>query len=153
MDKTLGELIQEALVELGWSNAELARRTDFSATHIGNLIRDYSPGTKSGKPTRLPVETVDRIADALNRPRALFRRAAGLLPEDEKPDDSRAAEAQRAAELIENFLTLSPEGQARALAHIRVMQAEHPELLEIMRPVKIVKPEELTSPDAETDTG
>lgn len=155
MDKTLGELIQEALAELGWSNAELARRTGFSSTHIGNLIRDYSPGTKSGKPTRLPMDTVDRIADALNRPRALFRRAAGLLPEETKPEPSdRAAEAARAAELIENFLTLPPEKQTQILALIRVMQADHPELLEMMKaPIKIINAEDLTESDVEKDTG
>lgn len=86
MEKTLGELIQEALKEHGWSNAELARRADFSPTYIGNLIRDYSPGTKTGKPTRLPEATVDRIADALKRPRDLFRRAAKLLPEKSHAD-------------------------------------------------------------------
>lgn len=85
---TLGELIQQALIDLGWKNAELARRTGFSATHIGNLIRDYSPGTKSGRPTRLPAETVDKIADALKRPRSQFRKAAGLAFVDEGSNES-----------------------------------------------------------------
>lgn len=153
MDKTFGELIQEALTDLGWSNAELARRTGFSATHIGNLIRDYSPGTKSGKPTRLPMDTVDRIADALNRPKALFRRAAGLLPEEEAPppQDDRAAEASRAAEMIEHFLILPPEKQSQLLAIIRVLEADHPELL--APPIRIVKAADLTEPDAKEDTG
>lgn len=121
MDKTFGELIQEALTELGWSKAELARRADFSATHIGNLIRDYSPGTKSGKPTRLPIETVDRIADALNRPRTPFRRAAGLLPEGAETNNTREAEATRAAEMMDVFLRLPPDDQARALAMVKIL--------------------------------
>lgn len=157
MDKTLGELIQDALTRRGWTNAELARRSGFSATYIGNLIRDYSPGTKSGKPTRLPSETVDRIADALGESRSTFRISVGLLPDEtqsETEPNSRAMEAARAAELIENFLTLPPEKQTQILALIRVMQADHPELLEMMKgPVKIVKASELTESDAEEDTG
>src|SRR5262245_4999592 len=150
MDKTLGELIQQALNELGWSNAELARRSGFSSTHIGNLIRDYSPGTKSGKPTRLPMDTVDRIADALQRPRTLFRRAAGLLPQETEPEDSRQAEADRAAELIKDFLTLSPAQQAQAIAVIKILQSDHPELLKA--PIKIINASDLTESDAEIDT-
>lgn len=152
MSKTFGELIQEALTEKGWSNAELARRTGFSATHIGNLMRDYSPGTKSGKPTRLPTDTVDRIADALEKPRDLFRRAAGLLPEDIEPVNTREAEAARAAELIESFLQFTPKEQARVLVIIKSMQADHPELIEMMRPpIQIVKPEDLEESDVDED--
>ncbi|MCI0337143.1 MAG: helix-turn-helix domain-containing protein [Acidobacteria bacterium] len=146
-DKTFGELIQEAIKELGWSNAELARRTDFSPTHIGNLIRDYSPGTKSGKPTRLPADTVDRIADALKKPRSIFRRAAGLLSEDsvERPNEAvdKKAEAARMAEMVGNFMELPPDQQATAIELIKVLKDKHPEALEVLGPkFKIATPEE-----------
>jgi transcriptional regulator with XRE-family HTH domain len=76
--ETLGKLITSRLLELGWSNAELARRTGFSTTYIGNLARDVAPGTKTGKPKRIPDETVERIARALNIPIDRARTAAGL---------------------------------------------------------------------------
>jgi len=76
--ETFGELITSRLLELGWSNAELARRTGFSATYIGNLARDIAPGTKTGKPKRIPDETVERIARELNIPINRARTAAGL---------------------------------------------------------------------------
>lgn len=76
--ETFGELISSKLLELGWSNAELARRTGFSTTYIGNLARDIAPGTKTGKPKRIPDETVERIARALNVPMDRARTAAGL---------------------------------------------------------------------------
>jgi transcriptional regulator with XRE-family HTH domain len=156
MDKTLGELIQEALVEKGWSNAELARRAGFSSTHIGNLIRDYSPGTKSGKPTRLPTDTIDRIAKALGGDRALFRRAAGLLPEGatleevSTSESDRAAEAARTVEMIENWTTMTPEEQSAALAFLKFIKAEHPDALKILGPkFKVKDSSDLTQPDIE----
>jgi transcriptional regulator with XRE-family HTH domain len=76
--ETLGELISNRLLELGWSNAELARRTGFSTTYIGNLARDIAPGTKTGKPKRIPDETVERIAKALDVSVDRARAAAGL---------------------------------------------------------------------------
>lgn len=151
MDKTLGELIQEALAEKGWSNAELARRTGFSPTHIGNLIRDYSPGTKSGKPTRLPADTVDRIANALGRPRDIFRRAAGLLPKgannaEEQDESDRAAAAARTAEMIQNWMKMSPDEQVRALAVIKLYRGERREDREIQRPSTEVTDQEVERP-------
>ena len=123
--KTFGELIQEYLKLRGWSNAELARRTDFSATYIGNLIRDYSPGTKSGKPTRLPVETVDKIARALDVPLPLARKSAGLAPPDE-----RDIQETKSREIIESalllfFSELPPIYQADVLAIVQTLHARH----------------------------
>jgi len=90
--ETLGELITSRLLELGWSNAELARRTGFSTTYIGNLARDIAPGTKTGKPKRIPDETVERIAKALNIPIDRARTAAGLSKR-ERPSPNTVEEA------------------------------------------------------------
>lgn len=158
MEKTLGELIQDALIKRGWTNAELARRSGFSATYIGNLIRDYAPGTKSGKPTRLPAETVDKLADALGESQSTFRKAAGLLPNgsDAEPVATeiidRAAEAARAAELIKDFLTMTPEQQTRALVVLKALQAEHPDLIEMLKPpIEIIDEADLLKQRPDTD--
>lgn len=94
--ETLGELITGRLLELGWSNAELARRTGFSTTYIGNLARDIAPGTKTGKPKRIPDETVERIARELNIPIDRARTAAGLSKR-ERPLPDTVEEALNAA--------------------------------------------------------
>lgn len=75
---TLGEVIDRALTKLGWSNAELARRTGLSTTHIGNLRRDISPGSKTGTFTRVPDATIQKLHDALGVPLDTLRLAAGL---------------------------------------------------------------------------
>lgn len=85
IDETFGEVVQARLQELGWNNAELARRTGFSATHVGNLIRDFSPGSKTGKPRRMTAETVDKFARVLGISMARLRRAAGLAPPEVAP--------------------------------------------------------------------
>lgn len=113
-ENTFGELIREALVEKGWSNAELARRTGFSATYIGNLIRDYSL-TKSGKPTRLPLDTVDTIAKALQKPLPLFRQAAGLA----SPETSGELKSKDEVELISLYRQFPKFRQADILKIIR----------------------------------
>lgn len=149
MDKTLGELIQDALAELGWSQAELARRTDFSPTHIGNLIRDYSPGTKTGKPTRLPVETVDRIADALKRPRSVFRKSAGLLPEE--------AHADTIEEALESSSFFERKGiEEKERAEIRPLLQSADRILELLKLRHTYPVMDITNwkgPDAEKEDG
>lgn len=82
--QTFGELMREYLKNSSWTGAEVARRTGFSKTYIGNLLQDRAPSTKSGKPKRLPAETVDKIARALKIPLNDARLAAGLAPIEEK---------------------------------------------------------------------
>jgi len=98
--ETLGELISGRLLELGWSNAELARRAGFSTTYIGNLARDVAPGTKTGKPKRLPDDTVERVAVALNIPIDRARAAAGLA-EKERPTLNTVEEALNSASFFD----------------------------------------------------
>ncbi len=77
-EMTLGELLSSKRDEIGINNAELARRTGFSATFVGNVLKDASPTAKSGKLKRLPDETVDKFARALGLSVALVRTKAGL---------------------------------------------------------------------------
>ena len=98
--ETLGELISSKLIELGWSNAELARRTGFSTTYIGNLARNVAPGTKTGKPKRIPDDTVERVAVALNISIDRARIAAGLA-EKERPTLNTVEEALNSASFFD----------------------------------------------------
>lgn len=124
-NETLGEVVQKRLDELGWSNAELARRTGFSSTHIGNLIRDMSPGSKTGKPTRIPASTVDTIARALGVSIGRLRRAAGLAAPD------HAAPFPEVEQIVELMMEIPREKRLDVLAmvaalHARYASAEEP---------------------------
>lgn len=61
---SFGDWLREKINERQLSNAALARRAGVSPTYIGNLVRDYSQNTKSGK-VRPSEEVVERIAKAL----------------------------------------------------------------------------------------
>lgn len=90
----LGALMRPKLQELGWSQAELARRLDRSPTHVGNLLNDIAPGTKSGKRQRVSLEDCDRVADVMGLPRDTTRRAGGWFVEDRPPSDARTLRLQ-----------------------------------------------------------
>lgn len=107
--ETFGELITKRLRELNMRRADLARRTGLSHTYIANLANDLSPTSKSGKPRRLPEETVDAIAAALGLPVTVARAAAGLAIPDAPP----IAEKDKILALIAE---LSPSRQKDLLA-------------------------------------
>lgn len=86
------------LQDKGWTNAELARRVGVSQTYIGNLVRGYSPNTKSGK-ARPSVAVVDRMAKALNIPLDEARLVAGYAPQLDRP-----VSAKEAIELIRRMI-------------------------------------------------
>lgn len=166
MGETFGQKMQKWREAAHVSQAELARRMDVSRNYISNLERDFSPTAKGGKP-QPSVETCDKIAHALGVRVAEVRIAAGYTPPgkpeswlSQKPDMDnreieRQAEAARRAELIKNFDQLSPERQAQALAVLKVLQSDHPELLEIMTPpIEIIDDVDLTESDLkEIETG
>jgi transcriptional regulator with XRE-family HTH domain len=87
--ETFGELITKRLRELNMRRSDLARRTGLSHTYIANLANDLSPTSKSGRPRRLPEETVDSIATALGLPVMIARAAAGLAIPDAPPITER----------------------------------------------------------------
>lgn len=63
---TFGEWLRDQLKAKGMSNAELARRTHLSGTYIGNLVRGFSPNTKSGdiRPSEKVVADIARALEA-----------------------------------------------------------------------------------------
>lgn len=136
--------------------AELSKLTDgaVSTGYISDIVR--AGRGDSQKYFRLGREKVAILARALSwdEDEALdsagFKSSREQTEETGAPDD-RAAEAARAAELIENFLTLPLEKQTQLLAIIRVLQTDHPELL--APPIRIVKAEDLIESDVEKDTG
>jgi len=76
---TFGEWLRTRINDLGLSNAEVARRAGVSATYIGNLIRDYSPNTKTGR-VQPSAEVVRNIGAAVGAAPADALIAAGYLP-------------------------------------------------------------------------
>src|SRR3954465_14150263 len=79
-DMTFGDWLRKKLNEAGISNAELARRVGVSATHVSNLVRDFSPSRKSPGGSRPGEELVGRIAKALHADEDEARLAAGYAP-------------------------------------------------------------------------
>ncbi len=104
---TFGEWLRKKLPESNISNAELARRVGVSPTHIGNLIRDYSPNKRTPGPSRPSEDVVEAIAKALNQPVDEARRAAGYSSDDDG--------------LFSGLEKLSPERQKLAKQTIRAL--------------------------------
>lgn len=76
---TFGEWLRLKINENRIKNAELARRVNLSPTYIGNLVRDHSPNSKTGK-IRASEEVIEAIAKALNADLDEARAAAGYAP-------------------------------------------------------------------------
>lgn len=89
---TFGEWLREEIKRTGLSNAEIGRRSGFSPTYIGNLVRDHNPNTKDGK-GRPSEEAVTLIAKATGGNLDDAREAAGYsrlsTPSKKKPTNVR----------------------------------------------------------------
>lgn len=77
-----GDWLRSKIRENDISNAELARRVDVSPTYIGNLLRNYSPNSKTGS-IRASEKIVESIAKALNAPIDEARTAAGYAAKNQ----------------------------------------------------------------------
>src|SRR5262245_21554203 len=157
--ESFADYVIDAMKRTGLKQVQVAAAAKVSRQTINQIV-GKKPHSLTGKLMLPERETVDKIARAFGDPVTLARRAAGYSAEEapqatpENEEHNRTSEASRAAELIENFLTLSPEKQTQVLALIRVMQADHPELLEMIKgPIKIVKADDLTESNVEEDTG
>lgn len=76
---SFGEWLRGKIAENNLSNAELGRRVGLSPTYIGNLVRDYSPNSKTGS-IRASEGVVASIAKALGVNIDEARLAAGYSP-------------------------------------------------------------------------
>ncbi len=112
---TVGDLIQQALDELGWSQADLARRLGKSRMHISLLIRGERGGTGNAR-FRESLDVIGQVlGDALDAAysagattfrlstRDLYD-AAGLAKDLLTPEEKRISRAYAAA---------TPEQRAR----------------------------------------
>ena len=128
---TFGEWLRFRLQDARLSNAELARKVGVSATYIGNLVRDFSPNTKSGK-GRPAEPVVERIACVLNADVDDALVAAGYAPKNRplKPPTNFAEFVEALEALgIEQFQRfdgpisddLPPEEYEMLLEQIRAM--------------------------------
>lgn len=132
MSETFGKKMQRWREAASISQAELARRMDVSRNYVSNLERDFSPTAKGGRP-QPSIETCDKIARALGVKVAEVRLAAGYaspaqmetltISEGEKTRDVES-QAHRAAEMMDVFLRLPPDDQARALAMVKILQGD-----------------------------
>lgn len=73
---SFGDWLRAKIKENDISNAELARRVGVSPTYIGNLLRDFSPNSKTGN-IRASELVVEAIANALGADIDEARTAAG----------------------------------------------------------------------------
>lgn len=76
---SFGEWLREQIKNKGLSNAEVARRAKVSATYVGNLVRNFSPNTKS-QTVKPSEEVVENIAFAVGASIDSARLAAGYSP-------------------------------------------------------------------------
>lgn len=90
---TFGDWLRQKIKENHFSNAEVARRVGVSPTYIGNLVRDYSPNTKSGK-AKPSEEVLKNIVEVVGGDLDEARLAAGYAP---KNGTSEIPEAVREA--------------------------------------------------------
>lgn len=105
---SFGEWLRKNIEDRGLSNREVARRADVSATYIGNLVRDFSQNTRSGK-VKPSEDVVERIAFALDADLNEARTAAGYSSNG--PDSG----------LFDGIRSLSPENQRLARRQIKAI--------------------------------
>src|SRR5215510_12901929 len=110
----------------GWTQEELAKRVGFADRQTIYRIEAAASTKRS---------SVIKVAKALGEsPNEALAIAYALPKSPESSADlaERAEEAARTAEMIQNWMAMSPEEQARALAVIKVLREQHPEALDAL---------------------
>src|SRR5262245_57602344 len=131
------EYMIEAMARTRLRQADIVRLTGLSRATVSSLV-GKKPNSVTGKLMLPERETVDKIARAFGDPIAVARQAAGYSVEEAPPDrrdqepDQRAEEAACTAELVQNWMEMSPDEQARALAMIKLLRGKHPESLDVL---------------------
>lgn len=99
METTFVEWLQGELNQRGWSQADLARRSHVTQTHISRIMSEMRrPGP----------DALMNIAHALRVPPDEAFRRAGLLP----PRGATAADLARYNDMLDTIASLTPENQA-----------------------------------------
>lgn len=99
--------LSQELSEREWSNADLARHSGVSEGQLSHIFS----GTRG-----VGDRTLEKIARALNLPKAELLRRAGLLPEPPRHDPLLA-------EIIHLFDRLDPEKKQLARSMLRALSA------------------------------
>ena len=77
---TFGAYMKLWREKAGLNRSDLAKYLGVSAQHVGNLEKDLSPSSKSGRPPLVPREMCDQLSRVLQVPRHLVYLAA-YIPE------------------------------------------------------------------------
>lgn len=110
MKNNFGVWIKESLSELGKTQVWLANEVGLQPPQISRIISGYSEATP---------EILNRIADALHKPRIQAYRAAGHLPEN--LDENSWAE-----DMAQKLAKLDPELQDIATRFIKSLLEREP---------------------------
>ena len=113
---SFGKYVKVWRESAGLKRSELARYLGVSATHIGNLERDLSPSSKTGRPPLVSREMCDQIARVLQVPRYLVYLAAYVpeLLEKEFHD-------VRTKQMVAIFEELPVDRQDEVLAYLKMI--------------------------------
>lgn len=106
--KSFGEWLRHHINLSGLSNAEVGRRVDVSGTYIGNLIRDFSPNSKTGK-IRASEEVVEKLAQLFSCDLDEVRDYAGYSPTS--PENLQLYLAAEFPYLKDRYPKLSEKGK------------------------------------------
>jgi transcriptional regulator with XRE-family HTH domain len=113
---TFGEYVTSWREKQGLTRSELARLLGVSPTHIGNLERDLSPSSKSGRAPQISREMCDQLSRVLQVPKHIVYLAA-YVPEllDEHSHDVRTRR------MLAIFEELAAGRQDEVLAYLEML--------------------------------
>lgn len=98
METTFVDWLQSEMNQRGWTQADLARRSHVTQTHISRIMSEMRrPGP----------DALMNIAQAMHLPADEVFRRAGLLP----PRGATAADLARYDDMLATIASLTPENQ------------------------------------------
>lgn len=96
--KTFGQLVQEYRLKNGWTQGELAWRSDINRTHLGRIERDECVPT---------ITTIERLEDAFGLPRMSLVGLKQKEPAEETVVDKAETEVGQAFRGLERELVMN----------------------------------------------
>lgn len=111
---TFGDWLRDQIKTKNLSNAEVARRAGVSGTYIGNLVRDFSPNTKTGK-ARPSEDVIEKIVRAIGGDLNEARLAAGYAPVTGNDASESAVEIEDIKIILQGGQRLSKRQQREIL--------------------------------------
>lgn len=96
--KTFGQTVQECRTRRGWTQGELAWRSDINRTHLGRIERDECIPT---------ITTIERLEEALGLPHLSLVELKHSEVVQEKGDESTETEVSKAFRDLEHELVMN----------------------------------------------